>query len=202
VCGAGSQQSPIDIAHPLKAQLPPFKIAWHDHCETIVNNGHTIQLNVVPGSTLSLNDDSFTLLQFHFHRPSEHTVGGKNFPMEVHFVHGNPAGDLAVLGVLMTAGADNATFKKVVATMPRHEGPAVKADKAINPHLLLPSGRDYYRYEGSLTTPPCSEVVHWLLLRTPIEVAQKDIDAFAKVYAMNARPVQKMDRRFVLMSGS
>ena len=202
VCGTGSQQSPIDISHPLKAQLPAIKIAWHDRCETIVNNGHTIELDVVPGSTLSLGDDNFTLLQFHFHHPSEHTIGGKNFPMEVHFVHGNAAGNLAVLGVLMTAGSNNATFNKIVATMPRRAGSPAKADKAINPHMLLPSGRDYYRYEGSLTTPPCSEVVHWLLLREPIQVAQTDIDAFAKLYPMNARPVQKMDRRFVLMSSS
>jgi carbonic anhydrase len=200
VCGAGSQQSPIDIGNAIKAQLPPLKIAWRDHVETIVNNGHTIQLDVVSGSTLSVGQESYALLQFHFHHPSEHTVAGKASPMEVHFVHRNAAGALAVAGVLMTAGSANATFSKIVATMPAHEGPAVKADAAIDPHLLLPSQRGYYRYAGSLTTPPCSEVVNWLLLREPIEVAKADIDAFAKIFPMNARPVQKDNRRFVLMS--
>ena len=200
VCTVGTQQSPIDIVHPIKAQLPPIKIAWHDRVETIVNNGHTIQLDVVPGSTLSLNSDSYTLVQFHFHHPSEHTIAGKPSAMEAHFVHQNGGGDLAVLGVMMKAGSANAVFKKIVETMPQHAGPPVKADKKIDPHALIPSERGYYRYEGSLTTPPCSEVVNWLLLREPVAVAQADIDAFAKLFPMNARPLQDENRRFVLMS--
>ena len=123
VCTVGTQQSPIDIVHPIKAQLPPIKIAWHDRVETIVNNGHTIQLDVVPGSTLSLNSDSYTLVQFHFHHPSEHTIAGKPSAMEAHFVHQNGGGDLAVLGVMMKAGSANAVFKKIVETMPQHAGP-------------------------------------------------------------------------------
>ncbi|MEJ2374762.1 MAG: carbonic anhydrase [Pseudolabrys sp.] len=200
VCGAGTQQSPIDIEHPIKAQLPPIKIAWHDRCKTIVNNGHTIQLDVVPGSTLAMGNDAYALVQFNFHHPSEHTIAGKTYPMEAHFVHRNDDGTLAVLAVMLKAGSSNTVFKKIVETMPRQAGPAVAADKAIDPHALLPSERGYYRYAGSLTTPPCSEVVNWVLLREPIVVAQADIDAFAKVFPMNARPVQNLDRRFVLMS--
>lgn len=197
VCSVGSQQSPVDIRDTVKSQLAPLKIAWGKTADTIVNNGHTIQLNFAPGSTLN---GSYTLLQFHFHRPSEHLIGGKNFPMEVHFVHRNAAGSLAVVGVLMAAGRANAAFSKVVATMPAHEGPAVKADTAIDPNRLLPARHGYYKYAGSLTTPPCSEVVDWLLLREPIQVAQADINSFAKLYPMNARPVQKDNRRFVLSS--
>jgi carbonic anhydrase len=200
VCATGSQQSPIDIVNPIKAQLPPIKIAWHDRCETIVNNGHTIQLEVVPGSTLSLNSDSYTLLQFHFHHPSEHMIAGKPFAMEAHFVHQNGAGNLAVLGVMMKEGSSNAVFKKIAETMPKQAGPPVKADKTIDPHALIPSERGYYTYEGSLTTPPCSQTVTWLLLRESIQVAKDDIDAFAKVFPMNARPLQDENRRFVLMS--
>jgi carbonic anhydrase len=200
VCGVGSQQSPIDVGNAIKAQLPPLKIAWRDHVETIINNGHTVELDVLPGSTLSLGEDNYVLVQFHFHHPSEHTIAGKNAPMEVHYVHRNAAGALAVIGVLMTVGSANATFKKIVATMPAQVGPPVIADKAINPHLLLPSQRAYYRYAGSLTTPPCSEVVTWLLLRETIPVAKADIDAFAKLFPMNARPVQQDNRRFVLLS--
>ena len=200
VCAAGSQQSPIDIVNPIKAQLPAIKIAWHDKVETIVNNGHTIQLDVVPGSTLSLGNDSYTLVQFHFHHPSEHTIAGKPSAMEAHFVHQSNSGELAVLGVMMKAGSANAVFKKIVETMPRHAGAPVKADPKIDPHALIPSERGYYRYEGSLTTPPCSEVVNWLLLRESVQVAQADIDAFAKLFPMNARPLQDENRRFVLMS--
>lgn len=199
-CAVGSQQSPINIVHPIKARLPALKTAWRKGAETIVNNGHTIQLNVAPGSTLKVGSDSFTLLQFHFHHPSEHTVAGKHYPMEAHFVHRGAAGKLAVVGVWMAAGKHNATFAKIAAAMPAHRGAPVKAPAGIDPNGLLPARRSYYRYEGSLTTPPCSEVVEWLLLRELVFVAQKDIDAFAKLFPMNARPVQKMDRRFLLMS--
>lgn len=200
VCSVGSQQSPVDIGSAIKAQLPPLKLAWGKKADTIVNNGHTIQLNFAPGSTLNAGTDNYTLLQVHFHRPSEHKIGGKNFPMEAHFVHRNATGSLAVVGVLMTEGKANAAFGKIVATMPAHEGPAVKADAAIDPSMLLPKQLAYYRYSGSLTTPPCSEVVNWLLLRESIQVAKADVAAFAKLYPMNARPVQKDNRRFVLSS--
>jgi carbonic anhydrase len=200
VCSAGSQQSPVDIGSAIKAQLPPLKTIWAKKADTIVNNGHTIQLNFGQGSRLDAGADSYALLQVHFHRPSEHKIGGKNFPMEAHFVHRNAAGNLAVVGVLMAEGRANAAFTKIVATMPTREGPAVKADAAIDPNALLPARRAYYRYSGSLTTPPCSEVVNWLLLREPIQVAKADVVAFAKLYPMNARPVQKDNRRFVLSS--
>ncbi len=201
VCSIGSQQSPIDIAEAVKAELPPLAIAWSAKADTIVNNGHTIQMNVAEGSTLAVGKDKFTLLQFHFHRPSEHLIAGKSFPMEVHFVHRNAAGGLAVIGVLMTTGKPNAVFSKIVSTMPLKAGPAVKADAAIDPNGFLPAARTYYRYPGSLTTPPCNEIVDWLLLTDPVEVAGADVAAFAKLYKMNARPAQKPNRRFVLRSG-
>ena len=168
--------------------------------DTIVNNGHTIQLNFAEGSTLKLGVTVYKLLQVHFHRPSEHLIGGKNFPMEAHFVHRAESGALAVVGVLLAEGKPNAAFGKIVATMPAKEGPAVKADSGINPNALLPAKLSYYRYEGSLTTPPCSEVVDWLLLTTPVQVAGTDVTNFAKLHPMNARPAQKDNRRFVLQS--
>ena len=200
VCSAGSQQSPVDIGETINSKMPPLKIVWGKTADTIVNNGHTIQLNFAEGSNVTVGKDKYTLLQVHFHRPSEHLIAGKNFPMEAHFVHRNAAGALAVVGVLMAAGKPNAAFSKIIATMPAKEGPAVKADAAINPNAMLPARRNYYRYSGSLTTPPCSEVVNWLLLTDPIQVAQADIDAFGKLYAMNARPAQKSNRRFILRS--
>lgn len=199
VCSIGSQQSPIDIGATVKTQLPPLKLNWGKSADTIVNNGHTIQLNFAEGSTLRLGNVTYKLVQVHFHRPSEHLIGGKNFPMEAHFVHRAETGALAVVGVLLAEGKPNATFGKIVATMPAKEGPAGKADAAINPNALLPAKLSYYRYEGSLTTPPCSEVVDWLLLTTPMQVAASDVAAFAKLYPMNARPAQKDNRRFVLM---
>jgi carbonic anhydrase len=200
-CSVGSQQSPIDVGATIKAQLGPLNITWAKNADTIVNNGHTIQVNMGDASVLAVGDGgNYRLVQFHFHRPSEHLIGGKSFPMEVHFVHANAAGALAVVGVLMATGKANPVFNKIVSTMPEAAGPAVKADAAINPNGLLPATRTYYRYEGSLTTPPCSETVDWLLLTDPIQVAEADVARFAKLYSMNARPVQKANRRFVLRS--
>jgi len=200
VCGLGTQQSPLDIGPTVKSRLQPLDLKWGKSPETIVNNGHTIQLNFAEGSTLKLGDTTYKLLQVHFHRPSEHLVGGKNFPMEAHFVHRADSGALAVVGVLMATGGANASFHKIVASMPAKEGPPVKADASINPNGLLPARRSYYRYPGSLTTPPCSEVVEWLLLTNPVRVAEADVASFAKLYPMNARPAQKDNRRYVLQS--
>jgi carbonic anhydrase len=200
VCSIGVQQSPIDIGATISANLYPLEVHWDDKADTIVNNGHTIQLGMAPGSMLKLGGATFDLVQFHFHRPSEHLIDGKPFPMEIHFVHRMSSGTLGVVGVLIQAGKANPSFAKIVATMPQSEGPAVKADTAINPNALLPQRLSYYRYEGSLTTPPCSEVVDWMVLTDPIEVAADDVAAFAKLYPMNARPAQKDNRRFVLQS--
>jgi carbonic anhydrase len=201
VCSVGSQQSPIDIIGSIKAQLPPLRIAWGKTADAIVNNGHTIQLNTAKGNTLTFGGGPYRLLQFHFHRPSEHLIRGKSFPMEAHFVHAHASGALAVVGALMVAGKPNPVFSKIIETMPKREGETVKADPAINPNGLLPARLAYCRYPGSLTTPPCSETVEWLLLTDPVQVADADIAGFAKLYGMNARPAQKANRRAVLRSG-
>lgn len=200
-CSAGGQQSPIDITETISARQPQLNVAWSKHPDTIVNNGHTIQLGFGEGNALKLGARTYALKQLHFHHPSEHLVDGRGFAMEVHFVH-EAAEGLAVLGVLMVPGRSNATFKKIVATMPDEEGPSAPADPAIDPNRLLPAQRAYFHYEGSLTTPPCSETVDWIIFAHPIEVDEADIARFGKLYPMNARPVQQRDRRFILSSRS
>jgi len=199
VCSIGAQQSPIDIETTIKSQLPALKIDWSNNAETIVNNGHTIQVNCA-GGAMTLSDVKYKLLQFHFHRPSEHLIGGKNFPMEIHFVHRADSGALAVVGVLLVTGATNPVFSKIISAIPGKEGFTVKAPAGVDPNAMLPAKLGYYRYPGSLTTPPCAEIVEWLLLSDPIQVAEADIAGFAKLYPMNARPVQKDNRRYVLQS--
>lgn len=201
-CSVGTQQSPINIGdNTIRAQLAPLKITWAKTADTIVNTGHGIQLNMGDSSTLSVGGGgNYRLVQFHFHRPSEHTINGASLPMEAHFVHENASGAAAVVGVLITTGKTNKAFTTIVLTMPNRAGPPVKADPKIDPNAFLPAKRSYYRYAGSLTTPGCSETVDWLLLTDPIQVAEADIASFARLYPMNARPVQKLDRRFVLRS--
>lgn len=200
VCSLGDQQSPIDIGQAISARLPPLEIGWSRKLDSIVHNGHTITLETATGGGLKVGDKSYRLVQFHFHHPSEHRIGGRSFPMEVHFVHMAADRSLAVIGALMAAGEANPVFAKIAATMPAKQGPAVKADPAVDPYGLLPAGRGYYNYEGSLTTPPCSQTVNWILLTDPISVAEADIAAFARIFPANARPIQKTNRRFVLKS--
>lgn len=200
-CSAGTQQSPINIVNSIKATLPPLRVHWSKRAETIVNNGHTIQVGLADGSRLVAPGGEYKLVQFHFHHPSEHQINGKTYPMEIHFVHANATGGLAVVGVLIETGRANAVFDKIVSTMPGVEGPPVKADAAINPNGLLPAKLTYYRYSGSLTTPPCSENVDWLLLTHPIQASADSVAAYAKLYSEDARPVQNSNRRFVLRSG-
>jgi len=200
-CSAGNQQSPVDIIGAISARQPPLKIDWSGRADTIINNGHTIQLNFAGGGALHLGDHSYGLQQFHFHHPSEHLVDGKGFAMEAHFVHLAESGGLAVLGVFIVPGKSNAVLNKIVSIMPSEQGQAVAADPAIDPGRLLPKRQTFYHYAGSLTTPPCSQTVDWLVLARPIEAAATDIARFAKLYPMNARPVQKLDRRFILTSG-
>jgi carbonic anhydrase len=201
MCSTGTQQSPIDLSEPVSAQEPALSLAWKTRPDTIVNNGHTIQLNFKEGSTINLGKRSYGLAQFHFHHPSEHHIKGNSFAMEAHFVHAAAGGTgLAVVGVFMAPGKTNAVFSKIVSTMPTKEGPPVSADRAIDPNGLLPARKNFYRYEGSLTTPPCSETVDWLVLTDHIEVAEAHIARFVQLYPMNARPVQDQNRRFILTS--
>lgn len=198
-CSIGTQQSPINIAETVGANLPALDFQWRNAPKTIENNGHTIQVNFDPGNTLRIGGRNYTLLQLHFHHPSEHLIGGKKSPMEAHFVHRNEQGNLAVIGVMMTGGGKNAAFSKIAATMPPAKG-TVPADRTIDVRRLLPARRGYYRYSGSLTTPPCSEIVDWHLLASPVAIADSDLAAFARLYPMNARPVLDTNRRFVLRS--
>ena len=200
VCATGTQQSPIAIDRSVPALLPPLQFGWTEAPDTIANNGHSIQLDFSGRGGLKVGSDDYKLAQFHFHHPGEHRIDGKAFAMEIHFVHRNDAGRLAVVAVLVKVGRSNPTFARLIAAMPAVAGATVRAPAALNSLALLPSAHGYYRYEGSLTTPPCSETVEWLLLRQALEVASTDIEAFARLYPMNARPVQEIDRRFVLRS--
>ena len=200
-CSVGTRQSPLNIVEPLHASLPDLKLEITSAASEIVNNGHTIQINMLAGSSMQVGGERYELLQFHFHRPSEHRIAGKSYPMEVHFVHRNTAGTLGVCGVLMTEGASNPCFAAIAGAIPAKPRVVRAGVTALKPTSLLPVGREYYRYAGSLTTPPCSEDVDWFLLSDTIEVNAAEVSAFAKLYPMHARPAQKGFKHFVLSSG-
>jgi carbonic anhydrase len=166
----------------------------------VVNNGHTIQVNADPGSSCVIGGTSYVLQQFHFHHPSEHLLSGKPFDIECHFVHRSAAGDIAVIGVFMRPGETNRALQPIWDAMPRQEGPERDAGTTYDPGALLPANPGYYRYTGSLTTPPCSQGIVWTVLQQPIEASPEQIRQFAALYKNNARPVQGHNRRYLLQS--
>ncbi len=200
-CKLGESQSPIDLADVPNVRPHELEFRYGPVPLEIVNNGHTIQVNYAPGSILMDGGNEFALVQFHFHRLSEHTVSGQPTAMELHIVHQDAAGGLAVVGVLLTSGRHNPSLEQVWANMPTEtDEKRVVAGTTINAADLLPADLSYFSYMGSLTTPPCSEDVRWYVLRDLVEVSPAQIDRFAALYPDNARPTQPLNGREVFNS--
>lgn len=197
-CSAGKNQSPIDLSGFIEADLPAIGFDYASASREILNNGHTVQVNMTPGSTITVDGQTFELKQFHFHAPSENHINGKSFPMEAHFVHADAAGNLAVVAVMFEEGAENPSLQTAWDHMPAHEDedhplPGLSAAD------LMPADKDYDRFNGSLTTPPCTEGVRWLVLKTPITASKAQIEQFSHVmHHANNRPVQSVNARPVL----
>ena len=163
----------------------------------VINNGHTIQVNYAQGSSVTINGEKFSLLQFHFHTPSEHTINNKASALELHLVHRNEVGKLAVIGILLNEGKANTLIEEVWKNIPATGKTNTVSDRLINAANLLPKGRSYYSYSGSLTTPPCSEGVKWNVFVEPITVSAEQIEAFEKIYQVDARPIQPTNSRII-----
>ena len=197
-CGLGVNQSPINIENTIEADLAPLQLNYQAGGTEVVNNGHTIQVNYVAGSTLQVEGREFELKQFHFHTPSENTINQRSFPMEVHLVHADKSGNLAVIGIMMNLGDDNSAVAAAMELAPETEG-KMAVDGAIDVRHLLPQQQDYFRFNGSLTTPPCSEGVIWLVMKHPISVKKEDMEKLSRlVHGHNARPVQPINARPIL----
>jgi len=200
-CSIGHTQSPIDIKGARKADLPTLKFDYHSVPLNIIDNGHTIQVNYAPGSTLTVGEKIYTLKQFHFHHPSEEQVDGKTFRLVAHLVHADADGRLAVVAVLFELGSANPLIDALWTNIPSEkQKPQDVPSVSIEVHDLLPKERDYFTYAGSLTTPPCSEGVSWFVLKGYATVSPQQVAAFAKIYPMNARPIQPTNGREILQS--
>ncbi|MCZ7565770.1 MAG: carbonic anhydrase family protein [Burkholderiales bacterium] len=199
MCGLGRNQSPIDLDGFVEADLQALKLGYKAGAAEIVNNGHTIQVNYAQGSMLTVNGRSFELKQFHFHAPSENRVGGKRFPLEGHLVHADSQGTLAVVAVMFQEGAANPLLAKLWQKMPAKAGGKAALPDGLSVAQLLPADRDYYRFNGSLTTPPCSEGVWWLVMKQPVSVSKAQVEKFSKTLGFaNNRPTQPINARTVL----
>jgi carbonic anhydrase len=198
-CSAGVNQSPIDLGRFIEATLPPLRISYGPSGRDVTHTGHAIQVNAGPGSTLEVDGLTFRLLQFHFHAPGEHHLEGRTFPLEAHLVHQNEAGELAVIGVFFEAGAPNDLLGLVIPSLPAGPGQQRPLGSGLTPAGLLPADRDYIRYAGSLTTPPCSEGVRWLVMKRPMTASPAQIAALADALGFaNNRPTQPIRARPVL----
>lgn len=201
-CAIGVQQSPIDIDGTISSGLQSAKYSYRAASAEVVNNGHTIQANL-DGGKVRVEGKDYKLLQFHFHHPSEHTVDGKHYRMEVHFVHASADGGLAVLGAFIEEGNHNPAFQKILDTMPGSKKEAANKMRGLfEPASLLPASRSMYRYYGSLTTPPCSEKVVWSVYKQPVYASAKQIRAYADLYPQTNRPVQPVNRRYILRTSN
>jgi carbonic anhydrase len=176
-----------------------LKIAHHGHVTDILDNGHTIQVTVEPGSMLVTPQGSYELKQFHFHSPSEHTVEGKSFPMEAHFVHQSAQGDFAVVAVLFSEGPTNENLATLITHFPPRLGDSyVRPDVKLDLRLHVPAASHAPAlYTGSFTTPPCTEPVAWLVFRTPFYASAEQLAAFADKLQHNNRPIQALHERRV-----
>jgi len=193
-CAKGTKQSPLNIVGPFEKSKDVLAVSYKEGALKILNNGHTIQVNVEPGSTLKINKDVYNLLQFHFHRPSEEQIDGKPMSMVAHFVHKSAEGKLAVLGVLLNEGKDNDAIKTIWEKAPKSEGPELVVEGVkFNPAVLVPAALTHYSYEGSLTTPPCTEGVNFYILKTTMDIGKKQVAEFQ--YKKKARPVQALNGR-------
>ena len=199
LCQEGKNQTPIDIKADYDVALPALNLAYDHKGESVLNNGHTIQVSFPSGNSLTVGDRVFSLLQVHFHSPSENTLNGQSFPMEAHFVHKDSEGNLLVLAVFFKEGEANPGMAALWKDMPKAANQTAKLSQAFDPKSILPASMDYIYFNGSLTTPPCSEGVRWSVLKTPLTVSKEQAEELLKVMkGPNNRPLQPANARPVL----
>lgn len=198
-CALGKNQSPVNIEKIVPARLAPIKLDYLLPAYEILNNGHALQLAFLDGNSFTLEGEQFDLKQIHFHTPSENTVKGEHFPLEAHFVHANKEGRLAVIGVFFKEGRANPALKLLTHKLPMQKGEKEKVSGTIYPRNMMPHCLSYYRVSGSLTTPPCSEGVIWLMLKQPIFASKEQIKQLNKAIGHdNNRPVQPLNSRLIV----
>jgi carbonic anhydrase len=200
LCGSGRRQSPIDIRDGIRVELEPVRFDYRPGAFGVVDNGHTVQVNVAPGNAIEVLGRRYELQQFHFHRPSEERVDGRLFDMSAHLVHRDAEGRLAVVAVLLERGPAQPVVQSVWNNLPLEKGEEQPARVPLDPAALLPADRRYYTYMGSLTTPPCTENVLWMVMQQPVTLSAEQLAIFARLYPLNARPVQQASGRLIKQS--
>jgi carbonic anhydrase len=202
LCGSGKQQAPIDITESIKAELPPLEFNYSPIPLFIENNGHSIQITADKAGSLKIGDNAFQLLQFHSHTPSEEAINGIRADMVIHLVHQNIQGQLAVVAVLLNVGdTPNPLIETLkVVGLPKILGKPLQHATQIDINQLLPKDKSYYTFEGSLTTPPCTEGVKWIILKQQQSISAEQLALYHALHPENARPLQQLNGRKVFSS--
>jgi len=196
-CANGKNQSPVNIESATDADLKDLQFDYEGKVISLLNNGHTLQTSLEGSNTLKVDGRAFELKQFHFHTPSENHVDGKEYPLEAHFVHEDEQGNLVVVAVFFKLGESNSTLAKLLQNIPsKDQNIAIKVP--FDADALIPSDKEYYRFSGSLTTPPCSEGVRWLVLKDVQSISPEQVKQFANVMGENNRPIQALNARLIL----
>ncbi|WPN47020.1 MULTISPECIES: carbonic anhydrase [unclassified Pseudomonas] len=198
LCKSGKEQSPIDIQNAMKYPFEPVSFSYHPNKVSVLNNGHTIQVSAPDSGSVSLPTGAFSLVQIHFHAPAEEKIEGRTYPLGAHLVHRNDAGELAIVALMFEEGAHNTALEPIFAAMPRKAGGRATLGSA-NIADLLPVNHNAYAFMGSLTKPPCTEGVRWNVLTTAVQLSPAQLEAFRAIYPMNARPVQPLNSRSVVV---
>lgn len=199
MCGLGKNQSPVDISGALKTHVGDLDIHYGKTSGEIINNGHTVQITEKKANDyIIVNGEKYNLIQFHFHSPSENKIDGKSYSMEGHFVHANKNGDLLVMAIMFDQGAENSSAEQLLSVLSEKENQPTNFTD-INIAAFLPKDKSYYRFSGSLTTPPCSEGVTWIVLQQPMTLSKSEIDKFAHAFKHhNNRPIQPLNGRIII----
>jgi carbonic anhydrase len=196
-CATGQRQSPIDIRGGIAVDLEPIQFDYHGSAFSVIDNGHTVQVDVAPGNSITITGRRYELVQFHFHRPSEERINGRQYDMVVHLVHKDAQGHVAIVAVLLDRGSAQPIVQTVWNNLPLEKGDEVRGGTPIDLAQLLPADKRYYTYMGSLTTPPCSEGVLWMVMKQPVPISPEQVAIFSRLYPMNARPIQQADGRLI-----
>lgn len=197
-CEAGRQQSPINITMVHHGHEPePLDFHYQTSELHELNNGHTIQVSHISGCHVNLNHRTYQLRQFHFHEPSEHHIEGTAFPMEMHLVHQDERGHILVIAIMLKIGTEEPVLGKLWQWLPEQIGRKVPIPLNLSIADILPKHTRHFSYSGSLTTPPCTEGVQWIVLEEPILISQQDVDQFVHIIGHNARPIQPLENRHI-----
>ena len=196
-CSSGNRQSPIDIRDGMKVELEQITFDYKPSSFNVTDNGHTVQVMVSGGNFITVNNRMYELIQFHFHRPSEERINGRGYEMVVHMVHKDGEGHLAVLALLLERGKAQPVIQTVWNNLPLEKYDTLAPSIVLDPMDLIPARRDYFTFMGSLTTPPCTEGVLWLVMKEPLQASPAQMALFSRLYPLNARPIQPGSGRIV-----